>query len=413
MENETKREKEKLHYAWLVCAGCALLLFCTSGLCVNAFTIYQPYILRENGFTNAQSSLIVTVRSLTGFGGMLLCGWYYRRLSLRAGMAAAGAMAAGGFFFFGAANSLVGYYAAAALVGLGYGFGTMIPVSVVMERWFIRDRNLAVGVCASVTGLSTLGIPTLLTHMIESWGLRRSFYAEGAFIAALVFVSFLLIRSRPADVGRMPYGEWSGMEEVSLPARTGRLTGKSWVLLVPVLLAVGAYTSVGYSHLTVLIKGEGFSSHTAALAITISGVALILGKSAYGLLSERISAFWANWLFGGILTLGLILCCVSGGSRALLYFAMTAYGLGLALGTVGLTAWAGDLSSPERYDDTVRLFQIGYGAGGLLFSTLPGIMADMAGGSYVPAYMFFTGCALFSILAIQFIYMRCGGTGRQ
>ena len=30
------RQRKKLHYGWAVCAGCALLLFCTSGLCVNA-----------------------------------------------------------------------------------------------------------------------------------------------------------------------------------------------------------------------------------------------------------------------------------------------------------------------------------------------------------------------------------------
>ncbi len=59
------KRKHPIHYAWRVCLGCALLLFCTSGLCINAFTVYQPYILTRNGFTNAQSSLIITVRGLT------------------------------------------------------------------------------------------------------------------------------------------------------------------------------------------------------------------------------------------------------------------------------------------------------------------------------------------------------------
>lgn len=54
---------KKIHYAWFVCAGCALLLFCTSGLSINAFTIYQPYILKLNNFTNSQSSMIITVSS--------------------------------------------------------------------------------------------------------------------------------------------------------------------------------------------------------------------------------------------------------------------------------------------------------------------------------------------------------------
>ena len=88
--------------------------------------------------------------------------------------------------------------------------------------------------------------------------------------------------------------------------------------------------------------------------------------------------------------------------------AMIVYGLGLPLGTVALTAWAGDLASPEKYDETIRRFQVGYSAGGLVFSTLPGILADRFGGSYVPAYIFFTACAVFTVFAIQRTYRRAG-----
>ena len=402
------RQRKKLHYGWAVCAGCALLLFCTSGLAVNAFTIYQPYILTQNGFTNAQSSLIVTVRSLFGFASMLLTGIYYRKLSLRAGMGLAGCLIAAGFFIFSAAKSYATYLLGAAAVGLGYGFGTMIPVSIAMERWFIEKRAVAVGLCSAVTGLSTLGIPSLLTWMIERYGLAAAFRIEGAAIAVLVLMSFLLIRSRPQDVGMQPYGSWDRVEHKGLSNHGRSLTRKNWALLVPMLLCVGAFTSVGYSHITVLARGEGVPAHTIALAVTISGVTLMVSKFAYGVIEERLSTYRTNWIFGGLLTAGLVLCCVFGGRPALLFLAMIVYGLGLPLGTVALTAWAGDLSSPEKYDETIRRFQVGYSAGGLVFSTLPGILADRFSGSYVPAYIFFTACAVFTVFAIQRTYRRAG-----
>lgn len=403
-------KKSRWHYGWAVCAGCALLLFCTSGLAVNAFTIYQPYILTQNGFTNAQSSLIVTVRSLFGFAAMLLTGIYYRKLSLRAGMGLAGMLIAAGFFLFGAARSYVTYLLAAAVVGLGYGFGTMIPVSIAMERWFIEKRTMAVGLCSAVTGLSTLGIPTLLTWMIERNGLAAAFRMEGAAIAVLILISFLLIRSRPQDMGMTPYGNWDRVETVEL-ARHGRsLVRKDWMLLVPMLLCTGAFTSVGYSHITVLAQGEGVPAHTIALAVTISGVTLMVSKFLYGVIEEKMSAYRTNWIFGGLLTAGLVLCCVFGGRTGMLFLAMVVYGLGLPLGTVAMTAWAGDLASPEKYDETIRRFQVGYSAGGLVFSTLPGILADRFGGSYVPAYIFFTGCAVFTVFAIQRVYRRAGAS---
>ena len=396
------------HYAWAVCAGCALLLFCTSGLSINAFTVYQPYILTRNGLTNAQSSMIVTVRSLTSFGSMLLTGLYYKKLSLRAGMGLAGALAAAGFFLFGAAGSFFAYCLAAAVAGMAYGFGTMIPVSMVMERWFIEKRTLAVGLCSAATGLATLGIPSLLTRLIERHGLAETFFAEAAVIAGLVLLSFLLIRSRPADVGLTPYGSWDAVDHESFSVHGRALTGRDWALLIPLLLCVGAFTGAGYSHITVLARGEGFDPAAIALAVTLSGVTLMAGKFAYGVLAEKIGTYASNWLFGGLLTAGLVLCCVTGGRTPLLMTAMVTYGLGLSLGTVGITAWAGDLASHEQYDGTVRRFQTVYAAGGLLFSGLPGLLADRFGGSYVPAYMVFTACAVFAVLAIQWLYRRSG-----
>ena len=50
----------KPHYAWAICAGCTLLLLVSGGLAVNAFSVAQPYILAQNGFTNTETSMITT-----------------------------------------------------------------------------------------------------------------------------------------------------------------------------------------------------------------------------------------------------------------------------------------------------------------------------------------------------------------
>lgn len=395
---------KKLHRGWGVCLGCALLLFCTSGLTVNAFTVYQPYILKLNGFTNAQSSLIITVRSLSSLLSMLLAGAYYRRLSLRTGMSLAGAAVAGAFALFGLARSFAGYCLAAMVLGLGYGIGTMIPIAIVLEHWFLRKRTLALSLCSASTGLSTLGIPSLLTGLIETLGLRTAFFGEAVFIALMSLLTFLLVRDAPADLDRQPYG--ADRPDAAAAARqTGRaLRREHWFLLVPMLLLIGAMTSSGYSHLSVLAAAQGFDSGVIALAITVSGVMMTLGKCVYGWVSERIGTEGSNGLFSIVLLCGMVLCCVMGRSIPLLFAAMCAYGGGLALTTVGLTAWAGDLSSPEQYDATVRRFQIGYAAGSLLFSPLPGLLADRFGGSYVPAYVFFTACTVAVVWIIRRTY---------
>ena len=399
---------KKIHYGWLVCAGCALLLFCTSGLSINAFTVYQPYIMAQNGFTNAQSSAIITFRSLSSFLGMLLTGFYYKKLSLRTGMGAAGGLLLAGFVTYAFAESHFAYCLGSTLVGFGYGFGTMIPIAMVLGRWFTAKRTFALGICSAVTGFSTLGIPSLLTGLVEQHGLRHTFLLESGCIALLVTAAVLLIRNDPGDLGLQPYG--AAPEEDAAPAasRPSVLTGKYWLLIVPMLLLLGAMTNVGYSHLSVLLSSQGFDGQLTALAITVSGITLTLGKYGYGWLSDRVGTYRSNRIFGAVLTLGMALCCVMGSSPVIMLTAMVCYGAGLATTTVGLNAWAGDLSSPDQYNANVRRFQLGYSGGTLLFSSLPGVLADRFGGSYVPAYLFFVFCTLFVLGSVQWLYRAAG-----
>lgn len=399
---------KKLHYGWMVCIGCALLLFCTSGLSINAFTVYQPYILQQNRFTNAQSSAIITVRSLFSFLAMFLTGKYYQKFSFRTGMAISGGLIIAAFVGFGLSASHLSYCLSAAAMGLGYGFGTMIPIAIVLEHWFVSKRNFAIGICSGATGISTLGIPSALTWLIETYSLRTAFLVEAAVVAVLVTAAIFLIQDDPSRMGMRAYGIDQVQITKEMRTNTIVLSRKHWVLIVPMLLLLGAMTSVGYSHLSVLVSSEGFSGHLTALAITTSGILLTLGKFVFGWVSDKLGTYKSNWIFGTILIVGLVLSCSMHGRVLLLFLAMCGYGAGLATTTIGLTAWAGDLSASDQYDSNVRRFQLGYAAGTLVFSSLPGLLADHFGGSYIPAYVFFTFCALFVLLSVQWLYRSTG-----
>ncbi len=400
---------KRMHYAWWVCAGCALLIYCTAGLAVNAFTIYQPFILRENGFSNAQSSLLITARSLAAFLASMLAERVYRRFTLRAGMALAGLASALGFFVYGLSDRYAGYCVASALVGVGFGVGTMTPISVLLGRWFVKSRMLAVSVCSAVTGLAIFGVPSLLTWLIQRLGLRAAFLLEGGVIALLSFVSFLLIRDDPRRMGMSPYGE--GQEERARQRVHGNvvLDLRDRLLVAPIALASGVVTSVSYGHLTVYMTSLNYDPGVIAAAITVCGVALMLGKLLYGATAERIGNRRTHTVFGLILIAGMSLCCLAGKGLAVLYAAVTVYGLGLALTTVGLTTLAADWSVPDHYRATVEQLQTGYFAGALLFSPLPGIVADHTGGAYLPSFAFFLGCSVYMLAAIRIVYRRKRG----
>ena len=397
---------KRIHYAWWVCVGCALVMYCTGGLAINDFTVYQPFIIRVNGFSNAQASLLITVRSLASFFASLLAERYYRVLSLRVGMALAGFLSALGFLVYGVAGNYAAYCAASALVGVSFGIGTMTPIAILLERWFVKDRMLAVSACSAVTGLATFGVPSLITWLIQSLGLKATFLAEAAVIGALMFLSALLLRNDPGRMGLKPYGEGEAVESRERAHGNVVLDHRDQLLLIPMTIAAGALTSSGYGHLSVYMNSLGYQPGVIAIGITISGLALMLGKLIFGVIAERYGNRRANIAFGGMLTAGLLLLCLAGGGLWVLYAAIAVYGVGLSLTTVGLTALAADWSTPDHYRATVEQFQTGYFAGALLFSPVPGIIADHAGGAYLPSFVLFLACGAYVLTAIALVYRR-------
>ena len=95
-----------------------------------------------------------------------------------------------------------------------------------------------------------------------------------------------------------------------------------------------------------------------------------------------------------------------GTNTGLLFGGIFLYSLDISATTVGLVAWAEDWSREGRFDSIIDRFQTGYPAGGLVFSPLPGIIADFCNGSYVSAFAFFTPCTVFVIAAAKFMYVK-------
>ena len=150
-----------------------------------------------------------------------------------------------------------------------------------------------------------------------------------------------------------------------------------------------------------------------SLMLTFTGVCIMLSKYLYGFLSSRLPVHICNWIFFVFLVSGLGLTPYIKGSMILLFTATGLFSLGLGMTATGLTIWAKELSGEYQFERTNQIFQLLYSAGSLLFSPLPGLLADRSGGSYVPCYIVFLLCALFFFSVIQLELHRCRETSRR
>ncbi|MBQ3404993.1 MAG: MFS transporter, partial [Oscillospiraceae bacterium] len=192
------------HYHWLVCAGCTLIMFCTVGLATTAFSVYQPYIIEHGHMTNTQGSAVITVRSFFGLLPMFFVEKYLKKLGLRMGIVVAALGTAAAFAFYAAADSFPGYCVGAAFAGMFYGLGGLVPVSILISRWFVGHRATAMGISATGSGAATILTPPLISAIAEKYSLAAAFTSEAVFCLASALFLFIVLRNSPAERGLVP-----------------------------------------------------------------------------------------------------------------------------------------------------------------------------------------------------------------
>lgn len=385
---------KKLHYGWVICVTCTLLLFVTMGTVSNGFSVYLPYIMQERGLTHAQTSSLVTLRCLVAFLAMLVIGLYYRKVSLRLGTGLAACCAGLAFWLYSVAQSYGLFCVGAAVSGVSYGLGSMIPASILMNRWFYQHRALALSICASGSGIATIVLPPITTAMVEGLSMSVAFRIEGIAIFCLAAVIFLALRNDPAEKGLLPCGQTEESPVQKTAAKTmgkGRAMGKDiWLFLGCASLFMGAVGNPGFSHLSVLYTSSGFDSSIVALLISGTGLMITVGKLLYGETTDHIGGCKSTLLFGGILLVGHLLCCLAFlQSLPLALVNVLCLGVGYPIATMGPSVWANDLADPARYAVVIRRLQVIYAGGALVFASIPGVLADYFGG-YLPAYLLFS-----------------------
>ena len=394
----------KKKYRWVICAGCTLMFFCTAGLGMTGFSVYQPYLISDGGLTNAQASMLTSIRSMFTFITMFAAARILNKTDIRLGGALSAFGIAVAMILYGTAGSFPVYALGAAVAGICYGVGGMLAVSVMIHRWFDEHQGLAVGICSAGSGFSAVIGTPVITWLIETFSMRTAFFIEAAFVAVLAVLVFLMLRNRPKGEERPP--QFVSKASKGQKQENMFWIGKREVLFVMTGCLLMGLTYAATSHISVLYRNAGFASDQVSLIVSTMGAALFIGKCVYGQAADKLGSFQSGNIFFGMLVIGSLLCCLAGnGSMMTAMAAVVLVSCGSVLLSVGLTIIADAVAKQQYYAVVVRRIQIIYMLGSMVFGVVPGIIADHVG-NYIPAYVLITVFAAAAALLIQPILFK-------
>ena len=327
----------KFFYGWWIVGVSAIGLgLGYAPIIVYSFSIFIKPLTQDLHSNRASISLAFTLANLTTSISSPLVGRLADRFGARRVILLATAIFAS--LLISApllSNKLWSFYLFYGLLGFVGSGPAPIPYVKVISRWFDRHRGLALGLTMVGIGTGAIVMPSFAQRLIAVLGWRSTYMVIGmlVLVVSLPIVAFSLKES-PEERGLLPdgvsvarnIGQKQNSEE-GLSWWEARRNATFW-LMVSALFLVGASVHGCVLHLAPLLSDQGISPQRVALAITVLGTALMIGRVASGYLLDRAFApRVAMWIFGAV-AFGITLLRTAAGTR-LVFLAVFLIGLGM------------------------------------------------------------------------------------
>ena len=184
IEPEAGRSRHRLFYGWFVVVAAAVgMLLGAAPIVVFSFGVFLKPLTEEFHAGRAAVSLAITILNFSTAMGSTLVGFLCDRIGARR-VALSGmlllALCLMSARIIGA--RLWELYIFYAVVGAVTPATTTVPYSMVVSRWFNRQRGLALGLMMLGLGVGAVVMPPLFQYLIGRVGWRSAYVVAGAVV---------------------------------------------------------------------------------------------------------------------------------------------------------------------------------------------------------------------------------------
>jgi MFS family permease len=213
----------------------------------------------------------------------------------------------------------------AALRFLGQG-SLMLCSANLVSQWFARKRGFALSLMSLGFAISIAAHPYLAQKLIDAFGWREAWLWLGIMTwLLLVPIVFVLVQSRPEDLGMRPDGDphdhgdidagantdtsSTNLMHVGLTLKQAMRTPAFWIIAFGLsslsMLATGIFF-----HQVSILETQGLTPQQAASVFTVTAVTMVICMPIFGRLLDR---YRTQYLFSA--TLFLMACCLAAMSQ--------------------------------------------------------------------------------------------------
>ena len=187
-------------------AAIAIPLSCA----VNAAGIFYTSLAKEFGTSSGTLSYYTSFLWGAGLISLPFMGKLLDRLPARVCVSGSCLLIALGFVWLSFMTELWQYFLGAFVMGFGVTMLNLMAPSTIINRWFAKRAGLLIGIAMAFTGVGGLVFSSVGGALILSIGWSKTYLVFAGLSAVTIPITWLLIKSRPSDMGLEPFGKDAG-----------------------------------------------------------------------------------------------------------------------------------------------------------------------------------------------------------
>jgi predicted MFS family arabinose efflux permease len=201
--------------------------------------------------------------------------------------------------------------------GIGSGCITNVLSATIVNRWFVTNRGLVMGLFAASTSTGTLIFIPVLSAIAQDHGWKPVVICVAAAMVLLIPLVYALLPERPSDVCAVPFGADPDhpveIRERTNPLKTAfgalgeGIKSRTFWLLAGTFFVCGFTTNglIG-THMIALCHDHGMEAVAAGGLLAIMGFFDLVGTTASGWLTDRVDPKKLLFAYYGLRGLSLI-----------------------------------------------------------------------------------------------------------
>lgn len=253
-----------------------MITFGCSALCFSTWGLFQPVVAEGLGVATTEFALYVTVMYLTMTIASPIAGKLLQTMDIRIILSGSALLVAGAFLLMSFSNTIVLFYIAAVMLGLGEISILWLSIPTLINRWFADRAGFFIGLCMAFTGIGGAIWSAVFTALRTTGMDFHTIYLIWAVIALVTSLPFTLlcVRNSPEDCGLQPYG--AAAAAAAAGASTTKASGLSAkrAMKTPAFYAVCVFA--GIINIAILIAMQ-FPTYTKSLVDASFDVAVVGG----------------------------------------------------------------------------------------------------------------------------------------